>query len=878
VAHSTNGGKPITHQTDLAKLPRCLEPLVVRPQWAVWRWVPKADGGWTKPPFMAVRPDRHVSTTDPGTWSDYATALAAVQAGQADGISYVLTEDDPYAAIDMDHCRHVDTHSIDVWAQNFLEQGRDTYTEVTPSGTGCRIWGLARGDRLHRKFTVDIGGKEVALELFRHTHKALTITGLKLNTCRELTNIDRVLDRGAIWGERRKAAAAAAAINGNGFSGNGSGSGYSVDQIELIVRTGAPEGANRSDLFHTIVGHYVGCGWSAEQILAHLQQFPTGIGGRYLHEERLAGEIARSANKFAAARLPLFDTGGWTSEWRAKAAQWEQESPEQDPERQLEQDLELQEAQDPELREEQNPELEGEGPPQKPEKEPDQEEPHHEELDDEEPELEDEGLNLDDEDQGLDDEELEPDDEDLESDGSGTTKQPSLPYGVRLDDFYAYMPMHNYLFAPSRELWPASSVNARIPPVPIFDVKGPVLDERGKQKKLKASTWLDQNKAVEQMTWAPGLPMLIRDRLISEGGWIDRKGVACFNLYRPPTIQPGSATKAGLWLEHAHKVFGDNAKHIVGWLAHRVQRPQEKINHALVFGGQQGIGKDSLLEPVKRAIGPWNFQEVSPQNMLGRFNGYLKSVILRLSEARDLGDINRYQFYDHMKAYTAAPPDVLRVDEKNLREYGVFNCCGVILTTNHKTDGIYLPADDRRHFVAWSDLTKEDFVPSYWNTLWGWYARGGDRHVTAYLRELDITSFDPKAPPPKTLAFWDIVDANRAPEDAELADVFDKMGNPDATTLSKISIAATGDFKTWITDRRNRRVIPYRLEQCGYVPVRNDARGTGLWVVDKIRQAIYAKATLSVRDRLKAARSLIDRPEPEEAPQEPPQEPEDEPD
>ena len=35
--------------------------------------------------------------------------------------SYVLTEADPFAAIDLDHCRHPDTHSIDVWAQNFLD-------------------------------------------------------------------------------------------------------------------------------------------------------------------------------------------------------------------------------------------------------------------------------------------------------------------------------------------------------------------------------------------------------------------------------------------------------------------------------------------------------------------------------------------------------------------------------------------------------------------------------------------------------------------------------------------------------------------------------------------------------------------------------------
>lgn len=429
--------------------------------------------------------------------------------------------------------------------------------------------------------------------------------------------------------------------------------------------------------------------------------------------------------------------------------------------------------------------------------------------------------------------------------------------GVSLDDFYAYMPKHNYMYAPSGELWPASSVNARLGSIPLSnpDVT-PMLDGDGEQVEISASLWLDQNKPVEQMTWAPGLPMLIPDRLISDGGWIERNGVACFNLYRPPTINPGNAAEADRWLDHVHKVFGDDDEHIVNWLSHRVQHPQEKINHALVIGGNQGIGKDTMLEPAKYAVGPWNFTEVSPHHMLGRFNGFLKSVILGLSEARDLGDVNRFQFYDHMKSYTAAPPDVLRVDEKNLREHSILNCCGVIITTNHKADGIFLPADDRRHYVAWSDLTKGDFTDDYWNNLWGWYDKGGICHVAALLAERDLSGFNPKAPPPKTAAFWAIVDANRAPEDAELADVLDKLGNPDATTIIMITAAAGDAFSEWIVDRKNRRVIPHRLESCGYVPVRNDAAKDGLWVIKSKRQAIYAKADLSISARLKTAGDL----------------------
>lgn len=199
----SNGVKPTTHQRDLAKLPKCLAPLIERQQWAVWRWTQKP-GGWQKPPFISAQPDRHASTNDPSTWSSYATALATVQAGHADGITYMLKADDPFAAIDLDHCRDPDTHSIDIWAQLFLMRGRDTYQEVTPSGSGCRIWGLANGEKLHRKFDLVIDDKPIAAELFRQTNKALTVTGYQLDTIRELTSIDRVMDWAIVWGSGAK--------------------------------------------------------------------------------------------------------------------------------------------------------------------------------------------------------------------------------------------------------------------------------------------------------------------------------------------------------------------------------------------------------------------------------------------------------------------------------------------------------------------------------------------------------------------------------------------------------------------------------------------------------------------------------------------------
>ena len=101
------------------------------------------------------------------------------------------------------------------------------------------------------------------------------------------------------------------------------------------------------------------------------------------------------------------------------------------------------------------------------------------------------------------------------------------------------------------------------------------------------------------------------------------------------------------------------------------------------------------------------------------------------------------------------------------------------------------------------------------------------------------------------------------PEDADLADVLDQLGNPDATTVAKIVKTVQNDFNgshafyDWLTDRRNIRAIPHRMEKCGYVSVQNDSRKDGFWLIDKKRQAVYAKKDLSFRDQHAAAVAFV---------------------
>ena len=435
--------------------------------------------------------------------------------------------------------------------------------------------------------------------------------------------------------------------------------------------------------------------------------------------------------------------------------------------------------------------------------------------------------------------------------GHDANQTNDLPLKVRLEDFVAYMPQATYIFMKTGQMWPASSVNARLQPVSVGT------DQNGKEIFIAASKWIAEHQPVEQMTWAPGDPPIIRHRFISDGGWIALEGIRVFNQYRPPTLKLGNPMKAGYWTDLVYRLWPDDAEHLFNYFAHRVQRPFEKINHALVVGGSQGIGKDTILEGIVQAVGPWNVQDIAPSALLADFNGYAKAVILRISEARDLA-FNRYQFYEISKNYIAAPPSELRVNEKHLREYYIPNLCSVVFTTNHKTTGLYLPEDDRRHFVTWSVAKREEFSEQFWRDFWAWYQTGGFGHVAAWLSQRDLKAFDPKAPPPQTEAFWAIVDANMAPEDAELADALDRISRPQVVTLEQVAEAVANDagFTEWLKDRKNRRQIPHRFEQAGYIRVRNAAASDGLWKISGRRQALYGRHDLDHRTRLEAARLL----------------------
>jgi len=185
--------KPRTFAADLGNLPKALQPLTAEKRWVVWPWELRKSK-WTKPPRQACNPKCNARSNDPTTWASYADAVAAVVAGSADGIGYML-QNSQIAAADLDHVRDAQTGRLLGWAERLCVEADSLslYREITVSGCGLRFIGLSQGRELHRKFTFN-RKNGAGIELYRNTARYITISGLQEGSCEELGSIDDFLD------------------------------------------------------------------------------------------------------------------------------------------------------------------------------------------------------------------------------------------------------------------------------------------------------------------------------------------------------------------------------------------------------------------------------------------------------------------------------------------------------------------------------------------------------------------------------------------------------------------------------------------------------------------------------------------------------------
>lgn len=254
---------------------------------------------------------------------------------------------------------------------------------------------------------------------------------------------------------------------------------------------------------------------------------------------------------------------------------------------------------------------------------------------------------------------------------------------------------------------------------------------------------------VEGAVWWPGAGELIRDLVVTEKGAMEVPGAQLFNLYKaPPPLNTQGDSENNLWTNHLKRIYPEEEEQtlLLDYMAHLIQRPEQKPGFGVVLGGKQGIGKDTLLWPLRQAVGEYNSAEIGPDEILSPHNAWVQSLLIVVNEVRPFEKhYHANAFYNRLKILLASPPDYLASKEKYRKTIFVRNVCRVFLTTNDIYN-LLLEENDRRMFVMNSrhkgSAEPGAFPDGYWEELWDWLARKqGWKQVAAMLAKRDLSNF-----------------------------------------------------------------------------------------------------------------------------------------
>ena len=162
---TTANGRPQALPVRPEGIPSTIKAL---PNWALWYYdYDEEKDRWDKPPYQGA------ASTKPETWKTFDEAYELYVRNGLDGLYFALPLDRSMNGGDFDHCRNSTAFTrptVEKWVQAL-----DTYTEISPSGTGLRTIGLGSKPSYARSKNTKTGDELYDCKRF------LSITGHRLD-------------------------------------------------------------------------------------------------------------------------------------------------------------------------------------------------------------------------------------------------------------------------------------------------------------------------------------------------------------------------------------------------------------------------------------------------------------------------------------------------------------------------------------------------------------------------------------------------------------------------------------------------------------------------------------------------------------------------
>ena len=237
-----------------------------------------------------------------------------------------------------------------------------------------------------------------------------------------------------------------------------------------------------------------------------------------------------------------------------------------------------------------------------------------------------------------------------------------------------------------------------------------------------------------------------------EGEYNMWRGFACGEIEPMPGEEFGGGWECFLGHLRVEVCAGrsDLLEYLLGWMAHRVQRPWEPAGSAVVLVGTPRNGKSSVFKIFGRLFGRGYMTVTNIEHISGKFNAHLMDKVLVLADEVTWGGDKQREGV--LKTLITEPRRT--VEMKGRDSFEVDNCLGVGICSNNEWV-VPVGRGDKRYLVMRvGDGRVGD--RGYWDALYDEMREGG--------RGLGRMLWDLKR---RSLSGWD---AGVIPETAERAE------------------------------------------------------------------------------------------------------------
>lgn len=211
------------------------------------------------------------------------------------------------------------------------------------------------------------------------------------------------------------------------------------------------------------------------------------------------------------------------------------------------------------------------------------------------------------------------------------------------------------------------------------------------------------------------------------------------------------------WKDICLNLCGNNIdyyNYFIKFISHMIQKPNERLGISFIIKGQQGTGKNLILNSILKIFNDENYIVSSnPEDIFGNHSeGFSKKIMVNLNECEGKDTMN---YEGRIKSFITE--ETIQINPKGIRPYQIQNFSRLIIFSN-KINPIPIDVKSKdRRFVVFKTTEKyldKKYDEKFWKAI---FEKINHPEFTAYLfdyfNNLNIEKFDFKKNRPITEAY-----------------------------------------------------------------------------------------------------------------------------